>query len=330
MLASFVSWWLARIQELLPSALTAAVMRPCDGLVVETTPDGYIIVSFRRRGKLSPTTLGAAARQAGRKPVLLHPPAAAVLQKTHVVPTVPSRQMQQMLHHELERITPFAATDLFWHWQARAKPSNRARTDVTLTMVPHQAMIPMLTALEDVGLKPDFVEVGPPDRPTLLPVGAVAGRTVGTILTRGLAWGCATLAIVALLLPVALQELAFYQTEAAIGDLQPTIAQIDGLRRRIEAGDAGRDILTQETERTGDVLQTLAAVTRILPDDTYLTDFALRDRQMTLSGRSASAPRLITGLSADPAIRNAAFAAPVTRIEGATSDLFSIKAEVAK
>jgi general secretion pathway protein L len=327
MLASFVSWWLARMQELLPSALTTAVTRPRDGLVVETASDGYISVSFRRRGKLSPATLGAAARLAGRNPVLLHPPAGAVLQKTHVVPTVPSRQMQQMLHHELARITPFAAADLFWHWQARAKASNRARTDVTLTMVPRQALAAMVSALDDVGLKPDFVEVGPPERPTLLPVNTVAGRT---ILTRGLAWGCAALAIVALLLPVALQELAFYQTESAIADLQPTIAQVDALRRRMEAGDAGRDILAQETERTGDVLQTLAAVTRILPDDTYLTDFALRDRQMTLSGRSASAPRLITGLSADPAIRNAAFAAPVTRIEGATSDLFSIKAEVAK
>ena len=50
---------------------------------------------------------------------------------------------------------------------------------------------------------------------------------------------------------------------------------------------------------------------------------------MTLSGRSASAPRLITALSADPAIRNTAFAAPVTRIEGATADVFSIKAEIA-
>ena len=286
--------------------------------------------AFRKRGRLLPTTLGAASRAAGRKPVLLHPPAGTVLQKTHVVPTMPSGQLQHVLHHELARITPFAAGDLFWHWQGRPNAANRARTNVTLTMVPRQALAAMVTALEDVGLKPDFVEVGPPERPILLAVDAVSGRTVGTIVTRGLAFGCAALAIAALLLPVGLQELAFYQTEAAIADLQPTIAQVDALRRRMEAGDAGRDILTQETERNGDVLQTLAAVTRILPDDTYLTDFALRERHMTVSGRSASAPRLITGLSADPAIRNAAFAAPVTRIEGASSDLFSIKADVAK
>jgi general secretion pathway protein L len=69
-------------------------------------------------------------------------------------------------------------------------------------------------------------------------------------------------------------------------------------------------------------------VTRILPDDTFLTDFALRERQMTISGRSASAPRLITLLSADPTLRNTSFAAPVTRIEGATADVFSIKTEI--
>jgi general secretion pathway protein L len=70
-------------------------------------------------------------------------------------------------------------------------------------------------------------------------------------------------------------------------------------------------------------------LTRILPDDTFLTDFSLRDRHFTISGRSASAPRLITGLSADPMIRNAAFAAPVTRIEGASADAFSIGGDIA-
>ena len=148
--------------------------------------------------------------------------------------------------------------------------------------------------------------------------------------TFGLGWACAVAAVVALALPFGLQALSLHRTEDAIAELQPTIAQVEALRKAINAGDAGHDILTQEQDRTGDVLQALATVTRILPDDTYLTDFALRERHMTLSGRSASAPRLITSLSADPAISGTAFTAPVTRIEGATSDVFSIKAEIAK
>jgi general secretion pathway protein L len=126
-----------------------------------------------------------------------------------------------------------------------------------------------------------------------------------------------------------LQEISLYATNSAIDDLQPTIRQVEALRRGITADGAGRQVLAKEMERTGDILQVLATVTRILPDDTYLTDFSLRERQMVLGGRSAAAARLITGLSADPTIRDATFAAPVTRIEGATSDVFSIRAGIA-
>jgi general secretion pathway protein L len=329
MLASLYSWWLARITELLPTAWTNATTRSRDGIVVDATSDGGVTVSIRRRGALSPIGLGAAARQT-RKLVLLRPPPGSVLVKNHVVPTVPARQLAQLLRHELARITPFSAEDLFWRWDGHARPNNRSRTDITLTMVPRKALAPALTALAGVGLKANFVEVGPVEQPALLSVGEAADQASGTRFTKVLAYGCASLAVVAIVLPLGLQAVALYSTNAAIDELQPTIAQVEAFRRGLAAGDAGRDILAQETERTGDVLQTLAAVTRILPDDTYLTDFSLRERQMTLSGRSASAPHLITGLSADPAIRNTAFAAPVTRIEGATSDVFSIKAEVAK
>jgi general secretion pathway protein L len=330
MLAGFFSWWLARIIELLPFAWTNISSRPRDGIVIDANRGQEINASLRRHGVLSPIGLGAAARQAGRIPILVRPLGNVVLVKHHTVPTAPRRQLEQLLRHELGRITPFPAQDLFWRWDGHAKPDNRTRTDVTLTMVPRMALAETLAALENVGLKANFIEVGPTDRPCLLPAGDIAHRASGTMLVRGLAWGCAGLAMVALALPLVLQAVALRNIDAAIAELQPTINQIEVLRRGIAAGDAGRTILAKEMERTGDVLQTLASITRILPDDTFLTDFSLRDRQITLSGRSASAPRLITGLSADPAIRNPAFAAPVTRIDGSTSEVFSIRAEVGK
>lgn len=330
MLAGIASWWLARFVELVPTAWTNAASGPEDGIVVDADGDRVGSVSIRRKGRYSPISLGAAARQTGQKPVLLRPPAAFVLVKHHTVPTAPRRQLGQLLTHELGRVTPFPAGELFWRWDGHVKPNNRTRTEVTLTMVPRMTLAAALSALDAAGLKVDFVEVGPPERPQLLAIGDAAHRDTGTILVRGLAGACGVLAVVALLLPLGLQAFALYRTNAAIAQLQPAIAQVDRFRRLMASHEAGRDILAQEMERTGDVLQTLATVTGILPDDTFLTDFSLQDRQMTLSGRSASAPRLITGLSADPAIRNAAFAAPVTRIEGATADVFSIKAEIAK
>ena len=327
MLASLFAWWIARITELLPAKWTDDVSRVRDGIVVNT--EHSIAVSLRRNGNITSLPLGAAARQAKSVPVLIRPPASVVLSKQHTVPAAPRRQLDQMLRHEIGRITPFSADTLYWRWDGRPRPSDRKRIDITLTMVPRSALAAAFAALDEVGMKASFIEVGQTERPVLLPVGDTPYET-GTVPRRGLAGLCVALAVVAMGLPIGLQTWSLYQTDAAIADLKPLIARVEALRRGTAAGDAGRDILAKEMERTGDVLQTLATVTRILPDDSYLTDFSLRDRQMTLSGRSASAPRLITGLSADPAIKGAAFAAPVTRIEGAIADLFSIKAEIVK
>lgn len=328
MFASFFSWWFARLTELLPNAWTSSTMRMRDSIIVDADHGQNVTTSVRRTdGRLEAITLGAAARLAGRKPVLLRPPDDAVLVKQHMVPAAPRRQLEQILRYELARITPFAADALFWRWDSSPRPGDRSRMNVTLTMVPKAVLAPSLLALDQVGIAADFVEVGSPGRLSLLRIGAASERSG---LVRVLGAAGAALAVVALLLPFVLQALALYRIEAGIAELQPTIGQIEALRRSITAGDAGREILTRERERTGDALQTLALLTRLLPDDTYLTDFAMRERHMTLSGRSASAPRLITGLSAEPAIRGTTFAAPVTRIEGATSDIFSIKADLAK
>ncbi len=329
MLASFFAWWLARITELLPTAWTINRARARDGVVIDC--GGADLVASIRKGRQQDTiSLGAAARLVPRNPVMLRPPAGSALVKHHIVPTAPRRQLDQLLRHELGRITPFPADELFWRWDGHPRAGDPTRTDVLLTMVPKATLATALAGLDEAGLRADFIEVGPPEQLRLLPAGDVSARSAGTIFIRGMAWACAGLAVIALLLPAVLQAIDLHATETAIDNLRPRIAQVDALRRGMTAGDAGRDILTREAQRTGDVLQTLATVTRILPDDTFLTDFSLRQRQMTLSGRSASAPRLITGLSADPAIQDTAFAAPVTRIEGAALDIFSIKAEVAR
>ena len=330
MLANFISWWIARFCELLPGAWTHTAGRPLDGVVIDIAGGHEVTASIRRQGTERPIGLGAAARVAGRNPVLLRPPPGFVLVKRHVVPTAPRRDLHQLLGHELSRITPFSAEVLFWRWAGQVLPGDRSRTEVVLTMVPKKLLTEAFATLASAGLKADFIEVGSAERPTLLPIAEAPELNGQAILVRTLAWTCAGFAVVALGLPLALQAYALRSTEEAILALQPAVRQVEALRRGLAASNDARGVMTREAERTGDLLQVLATITRILPDDSYLTDFALRERQMTISGRTAAAPRLITGLSANPTIRDPAFAAPVTRTEGATSEVFSIKAEIVR
>jgi general secretion pathway protein L len=324
MLAGAFSWWLARITEMLPDRSS----RLRNGILIEADDSDDVMSSIRHNGRSTPITLPAAARKSRRTPVIVRPRPEAVLTKHHTVPTVQPNQLHQLLRHELARITPFASQDLFWRWEGHRVPHDRGRTHVTITMVPRVALMPVLAALDTAGLKPDFLEVGPADRPILLPASDVGNGATGS--ARGLAGLAAALAVVALLLPVGLQALALHRTNAGIAALQPTIAKVEGLRHEMGASGANHDIVAQETARIGNALQVIASMTQILPDDTYLTDFTLRERHLTLGGRSASAAGLIAALSANPTIRSASFAAPVTRPPGATTDVFSIKAEVTK
>jgi general secretion pathway protein L len=103
-----------------------------------------------------------------------------------------------------------------------------------------------------------------------------------------------------------------------------TAVETDSLRRERRF----HRFIESECDKAGRPLVVLAAATRILPDDTYLTEIELRQRKVALSGRSAGAARLIGALPSDPEFRNPGFSAPVTRLEALRAELFTINAEV--
>jgi general secretion pathway protein L len=100
------------------------------------------------------------------------------------------------------------------------------------------------------------------------------------------------------------------------------------LRREIERLSGSAELIDSERDKAGRSLVVLAALTRMLPADTYLTEFRQLQQQITVSGRSAAASRLIGALSAGEQRRNPSFAAPVTRIEAIRAEVFTITVEV--
>src|SRR5207237_272487 len=84
--------------------------------------------------------------------------------------------------------------------------------------------------------------------------------------------------------------------------------EAEKLRRELDRLSATIDLVESERDKAGRPLAILATLTRILPDDTYLTEVTLQQRKVTLSGRSAAAARLIGALSADEGLRHVPFA----------------------
>jgi general secretion pathway protein L len=322
MLTEVFEWWSARMQELVSAFLPGR--GASQAVIVRADPDRTFSAFMRRGNRLQPVTLTAVPRVRRHGPVLFQVPPDAVLEKTHVVPPASRGELAQMLRHEISRITPFQATELYWRFRTQPAPNDRSKMLARLTMVPRTAVSPALAALRELGVQPTALQAGADG--VVLSLSEKDAPRAGVRLAGGL---CIALALAAMILPFAWQEVRLLSVQRAIDDLKPQVQQAEALRREAAGHAAGQDIAARQLGSNGDIGAVLAALTEALPDDTYLTDLALRRRQVTLTGRSASAPSLIAVLAASPVFRNVAFSAPVTRAVGGTADVFTIRAEVA-
>jgi general secretion pathway protein L len=345
MLQEFARWYGRQMAALLPSLAAPRETAP-NGLVIaaemarpEAPAVRFLVRRAGRETALDRFTLDAgglsAARGAlsGRRlaPAFLRLPPGLLLERTVTLPLAAEPSLERVVHYELDRYTPFAADEVFWSAQVRSRDRAQARMQVAVTLVPRATLAPLLAPLRALGITPLALE------------GQVAGGFLRRVplaveaaerkarRARRVAWaaaaGCFVLALVAIGLPFLLLS----QTQAAIEDqvaaLQPRMTQAEAIRQSLAARGAGSDAIAAEQAQVADPLQAIAALTQILPDDTFLTALVLQKRDVTIEGQSANAARLIGLLSNDPVIRNAAFAAPVTRNDTG-ADLFSIKAEV--
>lgn len=346
MLNEFLTWWRSQLLALVPARLRPGAGDAQDGrtLVVTSSlpPDAPPTIELlaRRRGRDNPLgrftldTAGMAALRAAasglRGPVLLRLPPGLLLEQRVTLPLAAERDPERVLAYEMDRLTPFAAADLFWSWapERRDRAANQVR--FRLSLVPKARLLPLLDLLAGAGLRPVALDAAAADGfPRRL---ALAQPRTGWLRRRGLALAggaCAVLAVVAAGLPFLSQSIAAQRVDARIAALRPQVDQAEALRRAVLSRAATTDAIQAGRARAGDALGVLATLTAVLPDDTYLTDLTLRSRALSISGESAGAARLIAALSAEPGLRNPAFAAPVTRSGDGNREGFTIRAEVA-
>ncbi len=340
MISEVLSWWAQQMRGLIPARFVAADPADVNALLATPGPAGNLAISLRRGGQETllglhepgDATLRRLRSEHPAATLLLRLPEASVLVRDVSLPLAAEAEYERVLGYEMDRLTPFAASDVFWAAQVLRRNRAVGRLDLRLNLVPRARLAAPLALLAEAGLRPAAIEAQAADGAPPLRIALahdVRQGGVERLKWRLAAGACAALAAIAIVLPFALQSVAADRAARRIATLQPQVAQVQALRRTLLAGSAGADAIARARRRLGDPLRLMAALTRVLPDDTYLSDLTLRTGSITLTGQSASAVRLIPALSADPAFAAPAFSAPVTRIEASNTDLFSIRARVA-
>jgi general secretion pathway protein L len=337
------AWWARHMLGWLPEQLRATDGRVRDAVIVDPDTGGATLSAAMQRderltmlGRFALDKVGIAALRdaadlSGRPiPVWLRLPAGSLLEKPLSFPLAAERELRRALTYEMDRETPFTADEVWWNWRIDDRDRPRGQIHLTLFLVPKIAGQDAIAALRQNGLNPSFVTIRlGTGRSHQIPLtGEIDIRPARSAAIRPLAIACAMLALVAIIVPFARQSLALGRTEARIAALQPQVEAVRQLRRRLDGMAGANASAAMEQAGSVDMLRALAETTRVLPDDTHLTDFSLHHRKLSIGGQSADAARLIGLLAGDPFFKDPAFAAAVTRIQGAKLDAFAINAEI--
>ena len=318
--------WLAREA----GAWNALILRPTEGSAVEV-----LLRRFGRErhiGGIFAHGFGPPLPRRCPTTVILRLPAGYLLHRDVELPLAAESEIENILGYQMDRLTPFAASAVFW--AARIIRLDRLRRVLLarLAIIPRDALQPLLDRIAACS--------GP--RPTVAEIAADSGPPWRIALDRGTsprhAWQrrcrCALaaaslcLGIVAVALPFARQTVALRHWNNRIAALQPRAAKAEMLHRQITAGAGAASIIAGERKRLGDPLHAIAVVTDALPDGTYLTTLSLRERHVTLIGVSDDSARLMGALAANPSVADPAFAAPIIRAQNGLPDQFSVTAVI--
>ncbi len=341
MLVEFFTWWRQHLLELVPERFREGADGQANALVVDATMPGVLTLHRRRRGVEAraggvrldepglPALRAAINQRANGEPLLLRLAASSLLERPVTLPLAAERDPERVLGYEMERLTPFAADEVYWGWSVLARDRARARLMVRLTFVPRAVVNELIETLNAAGGRPSLIEAQTPAglRSIRLQHDRPSGRAA-LFTGRNAAYGLAALLVLVIVSPFLRQSLEMGEAQGRLDALAPRMRLVDQLHKRIAGAGAGGEAVVAETRRLGDMLGALAAVTDLLPDDSYLTEFNTRERKMTLSGMSSSAPKLISALSGGTRVKNPAFTAPVTRENN--HDVFSIRADLAQ
>ena len=260
-------------------------------------------------------------------------PAASGLVRRLALPAAAAGRLRDVLAFEIDRQTPFAATDVAYDARI-ARRRTDGQLDVDLVVVPLaklQAHRDALGALASTLAGVDLAGAGgAPLGANLLPPGQ--RRQVADPWRR---WNLALVALALVALVLGLWQVLDNRRDAADAferELAPRAAQarqVAAQRQELVGMVAGQAFLDRSRAARPTTVEILDELSRLLPDGTWLEKVAIEGDQLVLIGLSNEASALVRRLEPSPLWRSPALTGALQPDPRSGRDRFSLVAELA-
>jgi general secretion pathway protein L len=329
--ANALRWWLDTLGELGGDLLAVARLAIAPSLAIELGERGWTVI---REAGAERSVLGTidvdrldddAVRRTLRRllkrdraePAALLLPAGAVLTRLIRLPAAAASDLASILDFEIARHTPFTAERAYYRHRIVGRGAPAGTIDVELTAVPRELVDGALRRLAASGLIADSVSaIGTPPRErrprSLMPVGADPALS-RTRASRIVAAAAGVALIAALVSPIAAAKLRLATLERAIATVQPAAERALAERDRSMKASAALDAVIAAKRARAPVVEILLALTRALPDSSFLTSLQLSGRELDIEGYSPAAAALAKPLETSGSLGRVGYRAPITR-----------------
>jgi general secretion pathway protein L len=357
-LAGFWQWWRGELAALVPSAPRTAIarrrMRPVFVFAGEratmwraTVEEGRPVMKPVREIALANADEGssaiaslAAARRPPRVVVSLNPQ--DCLRKRLTLPAALEENLIRALAYDLDRHTPFKPEELYFDAAVIERNPARGTIVVDLAAARRTAVDPALRHIAAWGADVAAVVPEPPQtasqsRLNLLPPEM---RRTRSLLRRFDIWVplvlLGILALAAAVIPVWQKRHYVQQLSAEANEARGRAAISENLRAELNKRVADYNFALERKYAFPGALAVVDTVSRILPDDTWLTQFEIKtmakgkdtQRDLMLRGETANAGRLVQLFEETQMFTQAAQRGPTTKIQPGPGEIFDLGAQL--
>lgn len=235
-----------------------------------------------------------------------------------------------MVRAQIDRLTPWAAADAVFGLTEPELSAND-RIALTLAATSQQKIEPLLRFAAGVGASSvvgvvemdDAAHTSKPIRVFQRSLGTGGGIDVPRLLRRGLLG--ASLAAAASLGAAAWLSSAL---DAEQQELTRLIGQRRAAIRINQPGGSAQTLLAKRKQASPSSVMVLEAISRALPDSTYVTELRVEGDRVQVVGLTQDAPSLIRLMEQSPQFTRATFFAPTTRSQNESGERFHIEAHI--
>ena len=136
------------------------------------------------------------------------------------------------------------------------------------------------------------------------------------------------LAVTAVAIPLQRQRATVAKLEADVAAARAEAEESLAMRDRLEQLTRSAQFLEADKSRQPLVVRVLDELTRLVPDQAYITQFDLHDQTVEVQGFAATASDLIAVLEQSPLFKAPQFRSPVTQDRRSGAERFHVSVEL--